>query len=289
MANDYLNKADADVSLSDQNNIEWLDKAVSSFSESAEKIWDAAKQKIQELKAAYQAGTILPEEAHKALNEIKETADKAIKQVVPKSVVPKSVGDVPTGSSNIPEKMHIDLGAEEHVLDEIKPRIEFKAPIHGDYLSYGGIGVVKPDGRVHKGVDLRSPLGGGTEVYPIADGTVKNVGTNPLGGLTITIVHNDGVHKSYYAHLLSARVSPGDKVTTDSVIGQIGASGNAGGVAPHLHLQVWKNNEIIDPAKLFHVPAYTPFNPLKEKIWNSPDGKSPTKKNNDGEQIDSIV
>ncbi len=146
----------------------------------------------------------------------------------------------------------------------------FQIPIKSDYHNSGGFDPTGTGsvGRVHQGVDLRAP--GGTSIYPIAPGEVIFVRTDPKGGNTVNVKH-DNNYTSYYAHMGTISVHVGDKVGYDTALGTVGASGNAKGF-PHLHLQVWKNGQLIDPASILKIPPYTPFNTKKEKLW-LPDAK----------------
>lgn len=147
----------------------------------------------------------------------------------------------------------------------------YRPPIHGTWHSSGGFtyqpNATHPKG--HMGVDMRVP--GGTPVYPLAPGVISNVGTDPKGGNVVNIRHADGV-TTYYAHLGTVQGQKGDKVTTDTVIGTVGNTGNASHTFPHLHFQVWKDGQIQDPAKFFTVPAYTNLGP-DEHQWLSEDAK----------------
>ena len=110
---------------------------------------------------------------------------------------------------------------------------------------------------------MRAP--GGSSIYPIAAGIVTAVRPDPKGGNTVNVKHSGGV-TSYYAHMGTIAVHVGDHVTTSSVLGTVGASGNAKGF-PHLHLQVWRGGQLVDPASVISVPNYTAFNPKTEKLW----------------------
>lgn len=137
--------------------------------------------------------------------------------------------------------------------------VEYQAPIKGSWNSSGGFDPVsiRPNGRKgHMGLDLRAPAG--TPIYPLAPGIVTSVGTDPIGGNVVNIQHANGV-RSYYAHLSTAKVLKGDKVDNNTIIGGVGDTGNAAGTWPHCHFQVWKNNQLQDPAQYFSVPKYTPL------------------------------
>jgi peptidoglycan LD-endopeptidase LytH len=132
----------------------------------------------------------------------------------------------------------------------------YTAPIHGTWHSSGGF-TYQPNSthpKGHMGVDMRCPAG--TPVYPLEAGVVSNVGTDPMGGNVVNVQHPGNV-RTYYAHLSTARVQKGDKVTKDSVLGAVGNTGNASHTFPHLHFQVWQDGQIQDPARFFSVPPYT--------------------------------
>lgn len=152
----------------------------------------------------------------------------------------------------------------------------YQAPLKGSWNSSGGFdasGALRPNGRRgHSGVDMRAPAG--TPIYPLAPGVVTSVGTDPIGGNVVNVQHDNGV-RSYYAHLSTAKVQKGDKVDHNTVLGAVGNTGNASNTFPHLHFQVWKDNQLQDPANFFSVPKYTNLSPQeKEKgPWLSEDAK----------------
>lgn len=141
----------------------------------------------------------------------------------------------------------------------------FQAPFRGALHNSGGFDPTGKGnvGRVHQGVDLRAP--GGIDVFPIAPGNVTKVYGDPKGGNAVVIDHANGF-SSYYAHMGTVSVHAGDKVDYNTVIGTCGASGNAKGF-PHVHLQVWHNGALIDPASVISMPSYKAFDPNKEKLW----------------------
>jgi murein DD-endopeptidase MepM/ murein hydrolase activator NlpD len=133
----------------------------------------------------------------------------------------------------------------------------FQAPLKGALHNSGDF-----RGK-HQGVDLRAP--GGSPVFSIAPGTIKQVYADPKGGTAVVITHPNG-YSSYYAHLGTVSVHVGDQVDYDTTIGTCGASGNAKGF-PHVHFQTWHNGALIDPASIISMPTYTPYNPKKEQLW----------------------
>ena len=96
-------------------------------------------------------------------------------------------------------------------------------------------GIVRSDGKLHKGIDLISNTGDRT-VRAIADGRVSYCGFDPKGfGRYVSILHND-LHKSLYCHLKSYNVTHGQAIKQGEQIGIEGATGNSNGV--HLHLEI---------------------------------------------------
>lgn len=114
--------------------------------------------------------------------------------------------------------------------------------IVGTFLPKQYVNDTHPEG--HNGVDLKAPKG--TPIYPIGPGTVTEAKEYPKGGKTCKIAHEDGILVSYYAHMDFVNARPGQKVTSDDVIGYVGATGNARGVN-HCHLEVKLNGSHIDP------------------------------------------
>lgn len=99
----------------------------------------------------------------------------------------------------------------------------------------------------HQGWDILANLN--TSVYSIADGEVVFVCATDVTdyGRRVVIRHDSLLYNgspifSFYAHLSSVFVKLGDKVSTDSIIGWSGKSGNAStGLPPaeyHVHFEL---------------------------------------------------
>ena len=67
-------------------------------------------------------------------------------------------------------------------------------------------------------------------------------------GNSITINHKNG-YVTKYNNLGDILVRQGQKVTQGTVIGRVGMSGMS--FAPHLHYEVWLNDEMMDPMNYF--------------------------------------
>lgn len=149
---------------------------------------------------------------------------------------------------------------------ELPPFKGWQAPFSGELKSSGGFDPTGKGnvGRPHQGVDLRNP--GGTPILPLAPGKVTQVYNDVKGGRAVVIQHANG-YTSYYAHMGTISVHPNEILDYSSVIGTCGASGNAKEF-PHLHLQVWHNGTLIDPATILNIPPYKPYDAKKEgPLW----------------------
>lgn len=126
---------------------------------------------------------------------------------------------------------------------------ELELALKGSPLeSYEQVTSLIKDGRKHKGVDFKTPVG--TEVRATFDGTILRKNWNFRGnGNSLEIVESGGAHRhAIFLHLseLPKTVKVGDHVTRGQVIA---ASGNTGrSFAPHLHYQLMTPAEkVIDP------------------------------------------
>ena len=102
--------------------------------------------------------------------------------------------------------------------------------------------------KMHKGMDFTAPRG--TPIYATGDGKVTRADNRSSGyGKHIRIDHGYG-YLSLYAHLSKYNVSRGQKVKRGDLIGFVGNTGRS--EAPHLHYEVWKDGEKIDPINFYY-------------------------------------
>ena len=103
--------------------------------------------------------------------------------------------------------------------------------------------------RLHEGQDIFAPKG--TPVLSATRGFVYNIGENNLGGQTVSVIGSGG-RVYYYAHLdkYAPNLQVGDRVTTRTVLGYVGTTGNAQGTPPHLHFGIYTSSGAIDPLPL---------------------------------------
>lgn len=104
-------------------------------------------------------------------------------------------------------------------------------------------------GRTHEGQDIFAPKG--TKVLSATNGYVYKIGENNLGGQTVSVISSGG-RVYYYAHLdaYAPGLKVGDPVTTRTLLGFVGTTGNAQGTPPHLHFGVYTFGGAINPLPL---------------------------------------
>lgn len=108
----------------------------------------------------------------------------------------------------------------------------------------------------HPGFDLAAPTG--TQVNAAAGGTVVHAGPAGTYGNLVTVRHDNGF-ETRYAHLSEVDVKVGDTVQAGQDVGKVGTTGYSTG--PHLHFEVRKDGQAIDPAPLL---------PLTSPLHSSP-------------------
>ena len=103
--------------------------------------------------------------------------------------------------------------------------------------------------RLHEGQDIFAKRG--TPVLSATDGYIFRIGENKLGGQTVSVIGAGG-RIYYYAHLDSyaPNMAAGDHVTTQTVLGYVGNTGNAAGGPTHLHFGVYGREGALNPLPL---------------------------------------
>ncbi len=96
--------------------------------------------------------------------------------------------------------------------------------------------------RFHGGVDFKAAYG--QPVSTVEAGRVTFAGQQGGYGLTVVVDHGGGV-ATRYAHLSQLSVTSGEEIADGQPIGRVGSSGRSTG--PHLHFEVVRNGQQIDP------------------------------------------
>jgi murein DD-endopeptidase MepM/ murein hydrolase activator NlpD len=101
----------------------------------------------------------------------------------------------------------------------------------------------------HNGIDFAGRMG--SDVVTVASGVVTWSGERQGVGLMVEISHGGG-YVTRYAHNQSNLVGVGDVVKKGQAIAKLGSSGRSTG--PHVHFEVYKNGQAVDPASYIDRP-----------------------------------
>jgi murein DD-endopeptidase MepM/ murein hydrolase activator NlpD len=124
---------------------------------------------------------------------------------------------------------------------------QFLWPLPGGHLTstFGmRFDPVKKIYQLHEGIDIGAPLG--TPILASDEGVVVESRVSIGYGWIIVIDHGNGM-QTLYAHMYpgNVKVRVGQKVSKGQVIALVGSNGWSTG--PHLHFEVHKNGQLIDP------------------------------------------
>lgn len=120
------------------------------------------------------------------------------------------------------------------------PSLYSQAPLADNFFIFPVEGTITQGLHWYNAVDTANKCG--TPIHAAASGVVQRVryGWNYGGGNQVTILHSNGV-VTYYGHLMTIFVKPGDAVTTGDTValmgGQPGMAGAGLSTGCHLHFE----------------------------------------------------
>ena len=170
---------------------------------------------------------------------------------------PEDAARVQSMTSELTSKIN-DLEAAEQTREaeaaaaEARRRVlegGFICPVEGPMHFRDSWGEPRPGGRVHKGTDMMAATG--TPVVAPADGRLVHK-TDSIGGMSFFVYGDDG-HEYFGTHLSAYENQGAGWVEAGTLIGRVGATGNAD--VPHLHFAYYPNGgAAVNPYKrLFEV------------------------------------
>jgi murein DD-endopeptidase MepM/ murein hydrolase activator NlpD len=165
------------------------------------------------------------------LQEVEEQSRKMATMLgIEKTPAPVDWDSVPLDSQSLPEWVKGKVWGAESV-----PKL---VPVE-DYA------VSQRTKEGHLAVDLAAT--DGAPVRATADAVVEQRGNDRQYGRFLLLKHGQG-YESYYGHLKDWNVDKGDSVQAGQTIGWVGTTGKS--TAPHLHFEIRKDGQAIDPAKV---------------------------------------
>lgn len=121
-----------------------------------------------------------------------------------------------------------------------EPVTELPVPVYSVILDQidDTWGAARDEGRTHDGTDIFAPRG--APVFSSTEGYVIRTNIGTRGGRNVMVLGPGGL-MYYYAHFerIADGIKRGQSVTTDTVLGFVGNSGNATNTPPHLHFGIY--------------------------------------------------
>lgn len=110
-------------------------------------------------------------------------------------------------------------------------------------------GVISESGAIHNGIDI--DVNNNSSVRTVLDGVIVDKGTSREYGSYVRVKHPNGL-ETVYAHLSSITADIGNDVRKGDIIASVGNAGP--NTKSHLHFEIWKENEPVDPLEYVSVP-----------------------------------
>lgn len=209
------------------------------------KLAEAAKQSLL---ATEKLENIVP---NNAIADVSKELSKGIEEaIIENAENTKKQIEEKVEETNEPEQVE---ETEAEPVEEIKP-LEFIYPVEGEITKEFAteklvFSETLQEWITHNGIDIKAERT--AIVKATEDGTVASIKNDPRYGLTVIIEHREG-YKSIYSNLLTAEfVSEGDIIVKGQTLGTIGNSAIFEiADEPHLHFELLKDEENIDPTLL---------------------------------------
>lgn len=107
---------------------------------------------------------------------------------------------------------------------------------------------VMDDWRSHGGIDIGAPAG--APVLCVADGIVERVSRSVLSGAVVELRHG-GDMRTVSKSLSDAWVTEGMYVSRGATIGTVGSASEESDAGAHLHFELWRGEQRVDPEPYF--------------------------------------
>jgi LysM repeat protein len=118
----------------------------------------------------------------------------------------------------------------------IKSSPSYSIPIASSYFILPCEGTITQGLHFSNAIDVANQCG--KPIVAAASGAVQRAGYNKVSGNRVTIIHPNGV-VTYYGHLSTILVKPGQQVIAGDIIGYVGNTGyTIGATGCHLHFEV---------------------------------------------------
>lgn len=135
--------------------------------------------------------------------------------------------------------------------EPVEPVSETMAvPVNGVLVSPYGTRTHPYEDRMemHYGIDVAAD--DGSPVYAAFSGRVSLVQEHPVFGITVYVEHDESM-VTIYGRIAEPQVSSGEQIIRGQMLGVVAADSQADS---HLHFEVWKDGQPVDPQEFLDEP-----------------------------------
>ena len=189
-----------------------------------------------------QMGKTVEESKNEISNNANTVTNKTTTNTITKNTTTKNVTSNTTNTVNTNKKEETN---KTQVITFVKPVDgEITKEFAKEKLVYSN---TLEEWATHLGIDIKADKT--TVVKASEAGTIKSIKNDPRYGLSVIIEHQDG-YETLYAHLLTTEfVKVGEQVKQGQSIATVGDTATFEiADEPHLHFEIIKNGEQIDPS-----------------------------------------
>jgi murein DD-endopeptidase MepM/ murein hydrolase activator NlpD len=196
-------------------------------------------RQVPELQArlvAANAQLVRVQELNRELDEMRDLQERLLTMLG----VEQAIDEAPADTAGEPaDPLRARLGEVAGVIMTPPPDVW---PLTGHVTREFEAGDLVDGVAPHYGIDLVAPVG--TEVRAAGRGIVQNAGWDDDLGNYVEIRHGFG-YVTIYGHCSRLIAQTGDRVEPGQTVAELGGTGRAS--APHLHFEIWRDGEAVDP------------------------------------------
>lgn len=202
------------------------------------------KSELDGLKSKLDSQLYEAEEAYRNLGSSQADAERDLNDI--EAEIERFEREIEEALKDAGDNVNLDFGS-----------VSFKWPCPGFNTITSPFGYryhpISGQWKLHGGMDIAGHGISNTGALAAAPGQVIAATYNGSYGYYVMVYHgraaNGSEYATLYAHLWSYNVNVGDYVNAGDILGKVGSTGSS--TAPHLHFEIRKDGERVDPANYF--------------------------------------
>jgi len=193
--------------------------------------------------------TIILGESINSENQNPQSDLQEIHQVQTEQEIQNKTPTTPANQTTLTEIQSVPEAPEE------PKELQFIKPVEGDIeMNYSPETLIYSktlgEWKTHNGIDIKAERG--TPVKAVEAGIITNITETADKGIEITISHANGYQTVYSNLSTKSMVAPNHEVKKGQVISGIGNTAAFEYYEPdHLHFEVYKDGNLVDPNSIF--------------------------------------